>query len=104
MFAIVTTFNPNDGFVNNDDQMHITGIIAILYINRIKNTTDNSPKVFQYSCFPKASKMMIAMMVIQLVNMSHKIDVVQYINKFAPLTYCRNRELHPFSYEFMFFF
>lgn len=102
MLANVTMFNATDGFeVGINDQMHITGIMAILYTNRIKNTTHDSSKLFQCSCFPSIIKTMIAIMVIQLVNKSHKIDVAQNINRFIPLTYCKNRALHPFSYEFI---
>lgn len=78
--------------------------MAILYTNKIKNTMANSPKLFQCSCFPIMSKTMIKIMVRQLVNKSHKIDVVQYTNKLTPLTYCKNRALQPFSYKFMGYF
>lgn len=47
MFDIETTFKPNDGFANSNDQMQITGIMATLYINRITNTIDNSSALFQ---------------------------------------------------------
>lgn len=45
-FEIETTFIPNDGFENNSDSRQITGIMAKLYSNRIKNTNDNSPILF----------------------------------------------------------
>lgn len=77
MFAIEVTFIPTDGVENNNDQMQITGIIAKLYMNKIKNTIDKSSAFFQCSCFPMARITMIAMMVIKFVRISHTIDVAQ---------------------------
>lgn len=96
-FDIEITFMPSDGFENINDSKQITGIMAMLYINRIKNTMDNSLILFHWSCWPNISKKMMMPMVMQLVIMSHMIDVIQKIGKLMPLAYCRNRALHSFS-------
>lgn len=96
-FPIETTFIPNDGFENNNDSRQMTGIMATLYSNRIKNTNDNSLMLFHWSCWPKSSSRTIIVMVIQLVSTSHMIDAAQKIGKFTPLAYCRKRALHSFS-------
>lgn len=81
------TFIPNDGLEKINDKMHITGIIATLYINRMKNTIDNSLKLFHCSCWPNSSIMMIMNMVMQFANKSHKIEAPQKMGKFTPLAY-----------------
>lgn len=84
---------PRADFENISDRMHISGTIATLYINKIKNATDNSQKLVNISFGLSAINIMIMKIVTELVSKSHKIDVIQKTCKFTPLTYCKNRAL-----------
>lgn len=99
MLKIVTTFTPVAGFENIIEKMQITGIMAKLYKNNSRNMMVNSLGLFHPSCWPIANIMMITKMVKVFVKMSHIIDDAQKIGKFTPLTYCKNRALHSFSYK-----
>lgn len=94
-----TTVLPNDGFVNINDQMHITGIIAKLYVSKIRNIAVNSIGLFNCLCWPKISVRIIRKTMIVLVIKSHRIETPQKMCTFTPLTYCMNFALHCFSYS-----
>lgn len=99
IFPIDSTFIPVDAFENINDKIHMIGIMAKLYKNKMRKTMDNSFGLFHWSCWPKISIKIIMHIVIMFVSKSQRIEAPQKIGKLTPLIYCINFALHSFSYR-----
>lgn len=86
-----TTFMPVAGFENVNEYMQMNGKIPTLYVKIVAKTIANSDGVLYSLCCPIASIVMIIVVVIKVVNKSHKMETNQKIGNFAPLAYCMNR-------------